>query len=479
MKQQLQKSLYRFTLFFNKYRRQLSATRLVVFSFLLVLLLGSMLLYMPFSQQATAPKAKYIDCLFTSVSATCVTGLVTLTTANQWSLFGQIVILIMIQIGGLSFVTLFTFVVINTGKKVNMRQRMAVQASLNQNSLQGMVRIVKIAIKGTLLFEGIGAVLLFLFFSISQKVPFSKAAYWGIFHSVSSFCNAGFDIIGENSLQSFVSSPLLNLTVMFLIVAGGIGFTVWKDLYAILKFRLAKNDSLEDQKSPRLSIHSKLALITTGCLLLFGIVYFFVTEYHNPQTLGSLPFFTKIQASFFQSVTLRTAGYFTINQNALTDSSKFISSILMLIGGSPGGTAGGIKTVTLAVVVASIVATLKGREDIDVFKRRIPRRVLQKAITVIGVMLSLWFIAATFLEFSEGTATYAFMDLLFETASALGTVGLTTGITPYLTSFGKVVIMICMFVGRLGPISIALALHKKMHASEDHIHYPEEDVLIG
>ena len=477
MKQSFQKFHYRLTLFWGRLRRQLTATRLVVLSFLLVLLAGSLLLYLPFSKGAGAPRAQYIDCLFTAVSATCVTGLVTVTTATQWSLFGQIIILTMIQIGGLSFITLFTFVVVNAGKKVNMRRRMLVQASLNQNSIQGMVRIVKLSIKGTLVFEGLGAVILFLFFWLSQGISPAKAAYWGIFHSISSFCNAGFDVIGSTSLASYVSSPIINITVMALIITGGIGFTVWKDVGGVAKQALLK----EPGKRARLSVHSKLALISTAFLLVFGALYFFATEYHNPSTLGELSLGSKIWASLFQSVTTRTAGYYSIDQKALTESSKFISSILMLIGGSPGGTAGGMKTVTIAVVVASIRATLKGRKDIDIFKRRIPWQALQKAITVIGLMLVLWFSAATILEFTETSSTFSFtfIDILYEVASGLGTVGLTTGITPYLSPVGKILIMLCMFIGRLGPISIAVSLQRKMHASEEGIHYPEEDVLIG
>ncbi len=477
MKQHFQKLHYRLGLFIGRCRRHLTVTRLVVLSFLLVLLIGSFLLYLPFSRAQGASKAHYIDCLFTAVSATCVTGLVTVTTATQWSLFGQIVILIMIQIGGLSFITLFTFIVINAGKKVNIHRRMLVQASLNQNSLQGMVRIVKLAIKGTFLLEGLGAITFFLYFWLNQGISPEKAIYWGIFHSISSFCNAGFDVISDSSLSAYVTSPLMNITVMVLIVTGGIGFTVWKDLIGIIKQRFVKQPG----KRVRLSVHSKLALLSTLFLIVFGAAYFLATEYHNPATLGELSLGSKTWASLFQSVTTRTAGYYTINQNGLTESSKFVSSILMLIGGSPGGTAGGMKTVTLAVVVASIRATLKGRKDIDIFNRRLPWRALQKAITVIGLMLVLWFSVATLLEFTETGSLfqYTFMDLLFETASGLGTVGLTTGITPFLSPIGKILIMLCMFIGRLGPISIAVALQRKMHASEESIHYPEEDVLIG
>lgn len=474
----LQKISYGLQLKLTKLRRHISATQLVVLSFMAVIFLGSFFLSLPVSQAAGVSAAKYIDCLFTAVSATCVTGLVTVTTAVQWSLFGQLVILIMIQIGGLSLVTLFTFFAINIGKKINMRNRMAIQASLNQNTLQGMVNIVKLAIKGTFLLEGIGALSLFLFFRLSQGLPFGRSLYFGIFHSISSFCNAGFDVIGETSLNEFVAAPLLNLTVMILIVAGGIGFAVWKNITAVAAQALCKKKPGVRKK---LSVHTKLALITTAVLIFSGAFYIFATEYNNPATLGQLSLGGKIWASFFQSVTLRTAGYYTISQNGLTDSSKFVSSIFMLVGGSPGGTAGGIKTLTLAVVVSSIWATLRGKKDNEVMGRRIPFDALRKAITVIGVMFSLWFIVATALEFTEaGSAIpYTFIDLQFEVASALGTVGLSTGLTPYLSNIGKVLIMLCMFIGRLGPISIAVALQRKLHNAGESVRLPEEDVLIG
>lgn len=477
MKQGLKKVVYRSRHCLNKFRRHLNATQLVILSFLAVIISGSLILSLPISHKAGAEPAAYIDCLFTAVSATCVTGLVTVTTASQWNLFGQLVILAMIQIGGLSFVTLFTFFVANIGKKINIKNRMVIQVALNQNNLQGMVRIVTFAIKFTLLFEGIGALLLFLFFWLGQKIPTATAFYWGLFHSVSSFCNAGFDVIGDSSLSAYAASPLLNTTVMVLIITGGMGFTVWQNIKKMTVYYINNKQG----KRVRLSLHTKLALITTGVLILSGALYFFATEYKNPSTLKQLSLAGKIWSSFFQSVTLRTAGFYTIDQFGLTESSKFVSSILMLIGGSPGGTAGGIKTVTLAVLLSSVAATLRGSENIDVLHRRISWAALQKAITIVGVMFSMWFAVATILEFTEnGSAfSYTFMDLLFEVASALGTVGITTGITPYLTLAGKILIMTCMFIGRLGPVSIAVALHRRMTISENNILLPEEDILIG
>lgn len=475
-KVRLKKIEYTFCLKFKKLKHKITAAQMVTISFLAVIFLGSFLLYLPFSQNAAAPAVSYIDALFTAVSATCVTGLVTVVTAAQWNLFGQIVILLMIQIGGLSFITLFTFIVVNIGKKINLKNRMLIQASLNQNDTHGMVKMVLLAIKGTLIAEGIGAFFLYISFINMPEVSVVQAVRYAIFHSVSAFCNAGFDIVGTQSFAPYATFPLLNITVMLLIVIGGIGFTVWREVVEKVKATFVNT-----KKKKYLSIHTKLALIATAILIVSGTAYFFITEYTNPGTLAPLSLPAKLLASFFQSVTLRTAGFYTIDQNALTESSKFVSSLFMMVGGSPGGTAGGVKTVTLAVVVAAIWATLRGRKNIETMKRSIPTRVLTRAITIIGIMFSLWFVVTTVLEFTEAQSTFShtFIDLLFEVASALGTVGLTTGITPHLSPYGKILIMICMFIGRLGPISIAVALQRRLHTGDDAIVLPEDNVMIG
>lgn len=467
---------YTICLKFERIKHKITAAQMVTISFLAVIFLGSFLLYLPASQNMTASPVSYINALFTAVSATCVTGLVTVVTAVQWNLFGQIVILLMIQIGGLSFITLFTFVVVNIGKKINLKNRMLIQASLNQNDSHGMVKMVLLAIKGTLLAEGIGAFFLYVSFVNMPGISPLLALRYSIFHAISAFCNAGFDIIGTQSFASFSTFPMLNITIMSLITIGGIGFTVWREVLEKARFRFSNS-----KKKKHFSIHTKLAFITSAVLILSGATYFFITEYNNPGTLGPLSVPAKILASFFQSVTLRTAGFFTIDQNALTESSKFVSSLFMMVGGSPGGTAGGIKTVTLAVVIVAIWATLRGRKNIETMKRSISIRVLTRAITIIGIMFSLWFIVATALEFTEAGSSfpYTFVDLLFEVASALGTVGLTTGITPYLSSYGKILIMMCMFIGRLGPIGIAVSLQRRLHTADDSIVLPEDNVIIG
>lgn len=473
----LQRLVYSLQLKLERMDRKLNPTQIVVLSFLFVIFSGTVLLSLPVSIAEGAPDPSVIDTLFVAVSATCVTGLTPVVTAEQWSVFGQLVILLMIQIGGLSLFTLFTYFAVNTGRKINMRYRMTIQATMNQNNMQGMVRIVLLAVKLTFTFEFIGMVLLFFFFYGQETYSLGTAAYFAFFHSISAFCNAGFDIIGEVSFTPFVGAPLLNLTIMSLIVSGGIGFVVWRDIIRQVKYHLGKLG----KRKPRLSVHTKLALLSTGALIVLGAAYFFVSEYGNPGVLGKLSLGEKFLASFFQSVTLRTAGFVSIDQGALTEASKFVSSLLMFIGGSPGGTAGGIKTLTLALIVLNIWATFRGNDEIVVFGRGIPSRALKKAITVFGIMTLLWFAVSIILDVTESGNAFShdFMDLMFETASALGTVGVTTGITPHLSPTGKVLIMLCMFVGRLGPISIATALQTRLHSSENSVRYAEEDVLIG
>lgn len=477
MKENLQKILYRLRIKIDKIRRQLTATQLVVISFLGLITIGAALLTMPISRQNPQIRPQYIDCVFTAVSASCVNGLTTVPTAFYWSTFGQVVVLLMMQIGGLSFVTLFSFFALNMGKKIDMKKRMTIQASLNQSSEQGIISILKLAIKGTFFVEGIGAVLLFLFFLINQHFSPLKAFYFSIFQSVASFCNAGFDVLGDTSLKEYVDNPSINLIIMALVIIGGLGFTVWQDLHKLFNAVFKKHY----KNRIVLSLNTKLVLISTATLIILGFIYFFITEYKNPATLGELSLPGKIWASLFQSVTLRSAGYYTIDQYTLSQPSKFFSCILMMIGGSPGGTAGGIKTVTFAVVVSSIWSTIKGRQEIDIMKRNIPMHLFQKAITVIGIMMSLWFIIATALVLTElkTPATFNFNDFLFESASALSSTGIPNGVTPYLSNGGKMLIMICMFIGRLGPISIVLALHRRSSMGDNGIHYPQENVLIG
>ena len=459
----------------RKIQREFSPIRIVVLSFMLVITTGGILLSLPISHAGDAPVA-VLDAFFTAVSAVCVTGLVTVTTASTWSLFGKIVIMLLIQIGGLSLVTVLTFFMVNIGKKISLKNRLAIQAALNNSSFGGMVRMVLFVIKGTLVIELTGAAVLFVSF-LGQGIAWKKALFYGVFHSISAFCNAGFDIIGEKSLMPYSGHFIINAVIMGLIVSGGIGFTVWSDIYNRVKILFSK----QTKRKKRFSIHTKLALIFTGIMLLSGALFFFTVEYNNPKTLGGLSLPHKILASSFQSVTIRTAGFFTIAQDGLTEASKLFSSLYMIIGGSPGGTAGGIKTVTLAIVLCSVWSIIKGRSNIVVFKRTIPVTTLQRALAIVVLMISLLLTGTTILAITENNSAFphSVSDLIFEVSSALGTVGLSTGITPFLSGIGKLVLMLCMFIGRTGPITLIISLQHGSGNTDEVIVYPNEDVMIG
>lgn len=451
-------------------------SQIVTLSFLIIILVGTILLFLPFSQTDSAGDISFLDCLFTATSAVCVTGLVTVTTATSWSFFGKIIILILIQIGGLGLVAIITYLGIHLGKRITLKDRLTIQTAFNHTDFHGMVRMVMFVIRGTLICEGIGAFFLFLGF-LSEGRGILTSFCYAIFHSISAFCNAGFDIIGDQSLIPYASNVFINIPIIILIIIGGIGFFVWIDFIHNIKNYF----SLKIKRRWRFSLHTKLTLITT-CLLLFtGTLYFFVAEYGNTQLWGAAGIGEKLLKAFFQSVTLRTAGYATIDQSALSDTSKFVSAIFMIIGGSPGGTAGGIKTVTIAVVICSVWSVIKGRYSIDVFNRNIPLQLLQKSLTIIIIMTALLCTGTGLLSFTEHNNAYshATVDLFYEVASALGTVGLTTGITPFLSSNGKILLITCMFIGRIGPISILISLTKRREIANDKIRYPKEDILIG
>ena len=460
---------------FGRFQRRLTPARIISLSFLAIIIVGGLLLLLPISQQPNVEVAP-VDAFFTAVSAVCVTGLVTVVTASTWSVFGKLIIMLLIQIGGLSLITIFTFFLINIGRKISLKNRLAIQAATNNLSLGGMVRLVLLVIKGSFICETIGAAVLFASF-LYQGVAWPQALFYGVFHAVSAFCNAGFDIIGDNSLMPYVGDFSINIVIMLLIVIGGIGFVVWRDVLTKLRFSLSK----QTRQKYHISLHSKLALIVTSLLLLSGTIFFFLVEGKNPETLAGLPLSEKLLASAFQSVTLRTAGFATIAQGGLSEVAKFFSSMFMLVGGSPGGTAGGMKTVTLAIIFLGVWSLVRGRRRIVAFERSISALSLQKALTVVVLMLALLFVGTGILLISERTSAFphSMADIVFEVSSALGTVGLTTGITPYLSLVGKLDLMLCMFIGRIGPITLIISLTHKKDFGDEVLAYPSEDVIIG
>lgn len=450
---------------------------IIVFSFFIVITIGTFLLSLPIASQ-NGESVGFIDAFFTATSAVCVTGLVVVNTFYHWSLFGKIVILLLIQIGGLGFMSLFTIILVVLGKKITLRKRILIQESFNLSTFKGMVMFLKRIISVTFIIEGIGAIILSLRFI--PKYGFIGGVFRGIFHSVSAFCNAGFDILGDNSLVPYAKDYTVNITIMFLIILGGLGFTVLIDISKYVRYKIAKFRRKKVELFV-MTVHSKLTLTMTFILILLGAILTFIIEYNNPETLLNFRLDQKILASIFQSVTLRTAGFDAIGQANLNYGSKFLAIMLMAIGGSPGGTAGGIKTVTIGALVLAVISVIKGKDCIIAFKRKISLSSIQKALSIIMMMMTLIFIATIILTMTEEGIgiKFEFIDVLYEVVSALGTVGLSTGVTPSLSFLGKIVIILCMFIGRLGPITIILSLSFRKPNKKNVIHYPEEKIIVG
>ncbi|MCI7472727.1 MAG: potassium uptake protein, TrkH family [Clostridiales bacterium] len=444
--------------------RSLNATRIVAASFAIIILVGALLLTLPIASR-DGQSAGFFTALFTATSSTCVTGLILVDTWVQWSVFGQLVIILMIQLGGLGFMTVLTLVSFALHRRIGLSERLIMVSTLNLNDLDGVVRMVRHALMGTFLIEGTGAVLL----SIAMIPHFGiLGGIWrGIFHSISAFCNAGFDLLGGkfgafSSLAGLQDNPLVLGTIGALIVVGGLGFFVWEDI-------------LDKRCWHRLSVYSKMVLIVTGVLIIGGALFFLVEEYSNPATLGDMTLWEKIMNSVFQSITLRTAGFDSIGQGGLSDTSKAFSSVLMLIGGSSGSTAGGLKTATVAVLLLALRSGLAGREQVTFRGRTIPYRRVLNAMTLALVMLFLFLVGSMMISTVENLP---YLDCAFEVASAMGTVGLTTGITPGLSVFSQSLIILLMYMGRVGVLSFSIAFITRSRRTAK-IKYPEMNVMIG
>ncbi len=451
----------------NKRKFALSTTQIILLSFLAAILLGSVFLALPISS-ASGEAVPYLDALFTATTSTCVTGLVTLPTVSTWSVFGQIVILLLIQIGGLGIITIMSGLMLLLNRKMGISDRLLIQDAFNLNTMSGLAKFVKNVLLGTLIIEGIGAVLYMLVF-----VPeFGAKGIWiSIFNSVSAFCNAGIDIIAENSLCKYATNSLINIVTSALIILGGLGYIVWWDVLRVIKTRTPKNRKV----FKHLTLHSKIVITATLGLILVGALLIFVFEYSNPQTIGNMSVFDKIQVSLFQSVTTRTAGFASVPQENLTNASSVVSILLMLIGGSPVGTAGGMKTVTIAVLFCSAFATIRNKNGATLFGRRISEGSVKKAVAVVVTFITIC-AASTILLLSTSNASA--LDVIYETVSATATVGLSRNLTASLNTFGKIIIIITMYLGRVGPISLAVALGSK-NESQNVISEPTEEISIG
>ena len=443
---------------------RLNSAQIIALGFAGVILLGGCLLWLPVCA-APGEQTTFIDALFTAATSVCVTGLVTVTTAAHWSLLGKCVILILIQLGGLGVIAVSMSIFLLVGRRITLKGRRLIQEAYNLDTLSGMADVVKKIVACTLGAEALGAVC--YAFAFVPRFGWAQGIWQSVFTSVSAFCNAGIDILGEDSLAPYVGNPLVNGTTMALIISGGLGFLVWWDLYRVAKGRLGWR---------RLKVHSKLAVTATGILVLGGGILFLVFEYGNPETLGGLSLTDKIQAALFQSVTTRTAGFFTIDQSCFGDASMVLTLFLMFTGGSPMGTAGGVKTTTLAILILTVAAYLKGKSDTEVFNRKFREENIRTGIVVIILGFTVLLISAAALSL---TMDASFIDMIFEAVSALGTAGLTRGITGDLTLVGKVIIILDMYLGRIGPITLATAIVMRSRRANQNVHLAEENILIG
>ncbi|PYI53844.1 TrkH family potassium uptake protein [Paenibacillus flagellatus] len=438
---------------------RLTPPQILVIGFAAIIFLGGLLLSLPVST-SNGEGLPFVDAMFTSTSATCVTGLVVVDTGTYLSVFGQIVLMALIQVGGLGFMTMSTLIALVLRKRISLRERLILQEAMNQSSMEGIVRLIRRVIFYSLTIELAAATVFAIRWSFD--FPVGRAIYMGLFHAVSMFNNAGFDLSGEfRSLMPYADDLVINVTAMSLIVLGGIGFIVMADV-------------MEYKKKRKLSLHSKVVLSMTGFLIVFGAVVVFIFEYTNPRTLGSLNGLGKVLASLFQSVTPRTAGANTLDIAGLRQATQFFIIILMFIGASPGSTGGGIKTTTFTTLLGAMVAMIRGKDDIVLFHYRLAKDRIYKAITLTLFALFLVVFVAMVLSTTED---HPFLMILFEVTSAFGTVGLSMGLTPDLTVFGKIMIMLTMFAGRLGPVTLAYALQPK--PEKELYRHPEGKIIIG
>ena len=452
-----------FRLWLRKSRPKLAPTQIIAIVFALIILAGALLLNLPVSSR-NGESCGFIPALFTATSATCVTGLVLFDTWTQWSGFGQTVIILLIEIGGLGFMSAASLVVFMLRRKIGLKQRMLMAQALSMNEIEGVVRLQKWVLIGSLSVQCAGALVLFLRFW--PEFGPGQAAGWGIFHSISAFCNAGFDIFGSiapgDSIITFNNDPVVCITLMLLVVIGGLGFFVWEEVATKRHWH-------------QFSVYTRLVLLTSGVLILAGAVLICALEWDNPETLGLMSTPQKILNGFFQSVTVRTAGFDSIGQAGMTDAGKALSAVLMFIGGSSGSTAGGVKTVTMVVLLLFLGTRARGKHTVTVFHRTIPDEKVLDAMTIVSIVIVLALFGGIFLC---ATSPIGFTDALYESVSALATVGLTAGVTPSLSTASQLLIIVYMYFGRVGVLTISLGFLMGDKADE-RFRYATTNLLIG
>lgn len=448
----------------NRLARRMGSNVLALIAggFALIILLGSILLALPCAAQS-GQSIGWFDSLFTSTSAVCVTGLIVRDTGTTFSLFGQIILLVLIEVGGLGFMTFATMVFRILGRQISLRERMLIRESLNESGTGGMDGLIRWVAKSAFTVQALGALVLSIRF-IPMYGPL-KGIYYSVFHAVSAFCNAGFDLFGNySSLTAFRADVLINLTVMALIVIGGLGFSVLRNL-------------MDRKKGHYLFLQTRLVLVSFMSLLVFGFLFVLIAEWNNPDTLGNLPFGEKLLAALFQSVTVRTAGFNTIDQHALRPATKLVSGILMLIGASPASTGGGVKVTTVAVIFLAVRMTVRGDNGIVVFRRSISNEIVRRALSV--ALIAVGIALTDIIVISLLQPELDFMDLVMECTSAMGTVGVSAFGSARLNGISRIMIILTMYLGRIGPMTMALVLGQKRHGSRGEILYPEGNIMIG
>ena len=452
----------------DKKKRYLTTTQMIIISFFVTVFIGGVLLSLPFAS-ASGRATPFIDALFTATTSVCVTGLVVVTTATHWSLLGKIIILILIQIGGLGVITITTTLMVAVGKKISLSSRILLGDAFNLETLKGLVRFLRRVFRGTFIVEGIGALCYVPVFV--PEYGMIRGIWYSVFHAISAFCNAGIDIVGDSSFVPYVHNVWVNVVTMALIIFGGIGFVVWWDVLHVIREKIAgANRGMFNM----LALHSKIALTMTVFLILSGTLLFALFEWSNPLTIGDFTPGQKLLAACFQSVTTRTAGIATISQKGLTVPSVITSMFLMFIGGSSVGTAGGVKVTTVAVVALSVAATVRGNNDVTCYGRRISNQIVRKSIAIIFISFLASMVAIICMCILENGES---VDIIFEIYSALGTVGLSRDYTATIGLAGKIILCICMFLGRIGPITMVIAF--TMRDTKTALRLPKGKITVG
>lgn len=448
-------------------RRRFTTTRVIMLGFLIGAFVGTVLLMLPISHKPGV-NISIIDALFVAMSSICVTGLSTVNIGNTFSGFGQVVLLLLIQFGGLGVVTFTTLVLIGIRKRITLSERMLIQNAYNMDTLSGLVRLTVRIFKVTLILEGIGAVGYMPVFVPEYGI---LGIWYSVFHAVSAFCNAGIDLLGGNSFCDYYDNIILNMTTVYLIVVSGLGFPVYWEIARVFQRNTGRRS---EQHLKKMNVQTKIVLCATVILILSGTILTLLFEYDNPATLGNMPWHNKIMAALFQSVTLRTAGFATIDQGNFRDVSCLVYIIFMFIGGSPAGTAGGVKTVTVVLLFASMIANIRGHSDVTIFKRKVADDYIRRCVAIVSFSFTVLLTLTIALLFVQGGN---FLDTIYEMTSAIATVGLSRGMTGELNAVGKVIVCLAMYLGRIGPITLALAFNTNKPTGN--ITYAESKVVIG